>query len=569
VPATPPFRPLPEASVLPVAERLLRHEFDLLGSGPTHVGHPIDWSRDFKGNCRWPTRHASRVPLVLRAGCDIKLPWELGRCVHFGPLVHAYALTGEARWVTELVEQVDGLCREQPPGWGVQWRGPMDVAIRAVNWSLALAALEGNAPLSDDARARWLGALWRHGVFLRSQLSWNPHSPGNHYVSELVGLLHVGLVFGDTARGRSWARYAARALRRELRRQVTSDGVDWEASTGYHRLVAELFAQAAHVLRATSVALDLPPDPEFDARVNAMAAHVEGYSRPDGTAPLIGDADDGRLTAFGAPYELDPRRHLDALRAYWPDLSPSTRSTAWTDAGLFALRGAGALVLLRCGPVGLNGRGAHDHGDQLAVDVTLQNIPLFVDPGSFVYTRDPEARRAFRATAVHNTVCLDGADQVVFSEGTLFEVDVGAPAHATEWTIGAEETCFGGVHEGYHRLSPPVTHRRRVRLATDGRRLELLDRLDGVPGEHDVAITFQCAPGAWVSVEPNRAPAVQVVAAGRRFELTGVVAPGIDVSVEQGAVAPRYGVREGAPRIRFVGRVRVPTEARFDITTTD
>jgi len=479
----------------------------------------------------------------------------------------AYLLTGDEIWAREVIEQVEHFMRSNPIGFGVQWVSTMDAAIRALNWTYALLVLAGGPHLSKTARERWLAALWAHGRYVRANLSWNPHSPGNHYVTELTGLLHLGLAFGWTQRGRRWARYAAEHLRREMRRQVHIDGVNWEAATGYHRLVAECFSQAALVLHGTNVPLGLAADPEFDRRLDAMLGYVDGYTRPDGTAPLVGDVDDGHLLGFNAPINLLPDRHRESLAVYrtpaYPGRPPA--STAWPSAGFYALRGREALVFVRCGPVGLGGRGAHDHSDQLAVDVTLAGVPLFVDPGSYVYTRDPAARRAFRATAAHDTVCVDGVDQAVFSDATLFEVDEGAPARVTEWRIGPDETVFVGVHEGYRRIDLPVTHRRRVRLTADGRQVEVLDWLDGKSGEHEVIVTFQCSPGAEAAVEATGASVARVTAGGRRFELSAVVPPELRASVEPGEVSRRYGVREVAPRIRFAGRIRVPVEACFDI----
>jgi hypothetical protein len=356
-----------------------------------------------------------------------------------------------------------------------------------------------------------------------------------------------------------------------MRRQVHPSGANWEVSTNYHRLVTECFAQAAGAMQRTGVPLGLPPDPEFDRRLAAMLAYVDGYTRPDGGAPLVGDADDGHLLGINRPAGLAPDRHRDSLVVYRCRETAAARlaSAAWPDAGFYALRGDSALVFVRCGPVGLRGRGAHDHADQLAVDVTLAGVPLFVDPGTYVYTRDPGARRAFRSTAAHNTVMVDGADQALFSEGTLFEVDVGAPARVTTWDVRADATLFAGVHEGYCRLPLPVTHRRQVRLTADGTRLEVLDRLDGDPGEHAVVVTFQCAPGAAVQVLRGRTGTVCVSAGGRRFEVSGAVPVGLGLSVDDGAVSRRYGVRERAPRIRFTGRVRVPLETRFDITVRE
>ena len=39
--------------VVAAADRILRHEFDILGSGLVALGKKIDWQRDFKSGIRW------------------------------------------------------------------------------------------------------------------------------------------------------------------------------------------------------------------------------------------------------------------------------------------------------------------------------------------------------------------------------------------------------------------------------------------------------------------------------------------------------------------------------------
>src|SRR3954453_865923 len=63
------------ARLLGVADRVCSHVFDLLGSGPRHLGERIDWHEDFKANRRWPLVHHSIVPITIGAGADIKVPW--------------------------------------------------------------------------------------------------------------------------------------------------------------------------------------------------------------------------------------------------------------------------------------------------------------------------------------------------------------------------------------------------------------------------------------------------------------------------------------------------------------
>ena len=162
-----------------------------------------------------------------------------------------------------------------------------------------------------------LESLLLHGRFIRSHLEWS-EARGNHYLSDVVGLLAVAALFSGGREGRDWAQWASRELVAEMEHQVRPDGSAHEASTSYHRLVTELFVcgtQAADALVPGSL-----PD-WYRERLELMLDFVRDYTRPDGLAPLIGDADDGRFLPLG-DYGADPRdhRHLfaQAGRSYEP-----------------------------------------------------------------------------------------------------------------------------------------------------------------------------------------------------------------------------------------------------------
>jgi uncharacterized heparinase superfamily protein len=565
-----PFAARELSQVLPAARSVQAHVFDLLGSGRCELGPRIDWSLDFKGGCRWPLEHFSRLPVRLRPGCDVKVPWELGRFNHVAPLVQAYALTGEGEWAVEVQEQVRDFIERNPVEYGVQWMSAMDVAIRAVNWIYALLVLAAGPHLSYRMRERWLTSLWHHGRFVRRNLSANPHGPGNHYLSELVGLLHVGLVFGYAGEGIRLAEFALGRLAREMRRQVYSDGTSWEASTNYHRLVTELFAQAQLVARGTSVELRVRLGPAYEARLERMLELIRDYTRPDGTAPLIGDVDDGRLLAF-AGYDLDPRWHWRSLAVYRERRpGPEPTSAFREEGGLIVLRSPESVIAIRCGRVGLNGRGAHDHADQLSVDVTLAGVPLFVDPGSYVYTADERARAWFRSTAAHNTIEIDGRDQMIFSELGFFEVERRATGVVEKAQRVNARLIFRGRHDGYTRLAPPVVHRRQVILEGSGRRVLIDDWLEGPAAPHRVRASFQLAAGCFVERQGDASAAVTIIGSdGRRFLWRASRSAGLALELEDGWVSPRYGVRHAAPRLALCGELTVPTRLGFEITVVE
>src|SRR5581483_4652291 len=72
------------AAIVDAANRVLRHEFDLLGSGPLCLGPRLPWHTDFKTGREWPLQYSTDISYAeLDRPTDVKVPWELSRCQHF------------------------------------------------------------------------------------------------------------------------------------------------------------------------------------------------------------------------------------------------------------------------------------------------------------------------------------------------------------------------------------------------------------------------------------------------------------------------------------------------------
>src|SRR5579864_2301162 len=112
--------PTRKALTIAAAERVLAHQFDLLGSGPymprdpdrpPRDGYvPIDWYLDPVRMLRFPrgVPHKQWNLLEMRPGnADVKYPWELARCQHWATLAQAFQLTGADRFALEIARQLD------------------------------------------------------------------------------------------------------------------------------------------------------------------------------------------------------------------------------------------------------------------------------------------------------------------------------------------------------------------------------------------------------------------------------------------------------------------------------
>src|SRR5712692_7772965 len=117
------------------ADAVLRHEFDLLGSGPQPLGTPLPWHTDFKTGRQWPLAYCTDIEYnELDRPTDVKVPWELSRCQHFTRLGQAYWMTGDERYAEEFVAETTDWIAANPLSYGVNWACAMDVALRAISW---------------------------------------------------------------------------------------------------------------------------------------------------------------------------------------------------------------------------------------------------------------------------------------------------------------------------------------------------------------------------------------------------------------------------------------------------
>jgi len=99
--------PAATGDVVAQADRAVRHEFDLLGSGPTTFDGRLPWRTDFKTGKEWPIQYCTDIEYYdLDRPTDVKVPWELSRCQHFARLGQAYWLTGDECYAREFVAEI-------------------------------------------------------------------------------------------------------------------------------------------------------------------------------------------------------------------------------------------------------------------------------------------------------------------------------------------------------------------------------------------------------------------------------------------------------------------------------
>lgn len=529
--------------ILREADETVEDKFDTLGSGLIGLGWPIDWQKDFKSGYSWPLSPSHRLDVLqLDRPTDVKVPWELSRFHQVWWLGKAYWLTGHDQYAQKFRSLIESWIDGNPLDRGVNWFLAMEAAIRSCNLVAGYAFFCEARTIPASFWVRFFRALYQHGLFIEHNLEY-AFVRGNHFLSNLTGLITLGLIFKEQEDGRRWYDWGTKQLEVEMGRQVYPDGVDWEKSTSYQRLVLELFVVPTLLAERNGHVFS----PAYLDRLHAMFRFIASYQRPDGTIPLVGDADDGRLFRFRRDDDINDLRHIlavgairfddpilrDAAGGLWQDalwywggegferfrlirsLASAPASQAFPDGGFYVLRSANAHVFFDAGDIGLDGKGGHGHNDTLSFELWIDGTPLIVDPGTYAYTSDVKLRQALRGMASHNSVMVDGVELAEFSglwnvssDPTQVEVE--------EWSVDDRATAVAASHRAYERLHLPVRHRRKLILDRGNDRLFIEDVIEG-EGRHIVTASFHLSPAVHARVTDDRM--VQLMVAGRSYWL--------------------------------------------------
>lgn len=576
-------------AVIAAADRIRQHEFDLLGSGCVTFGPKLPWHMDFKTGREWPLQYSPDIDYgELDRPTDVKVPWELSRCQHFTALGQAYWLSGDERYAQEFVDEVDDWIARNPWGHGVNWVCAMDVALRAVSWVWAFYFMGASAACAAPAfRSAFLRALYLHGEHIATHIERSDIN-GNHYLCDAVGLVFLGSLFRSTAKGRRWLATGRDMVAAEMFNQTSDDGVDFEKSTPYHRLVLEALLTCGVLLARYGEAFE----PAWQSRLERMLEFVEAYVKPDGRLPLIGDADDGRIQKLGSQPVNDHRYLLAAGaalfgradfkraagqfgdEAFWllgaegaaafdriASPAPARESKAFPDGGFYILRSDRAHVFVDCGEVGMHGRGGHGHNDILSFELWLDGMNLVTDCGAYLYTASREWRNRFRSTAFHNVVQIDDEELNRFvSPDHLWQLQDDARPHDVVWKPGRGVDYFRGSHTGYLRLTPPIDVTREVALVKDRLDVIVQDTVGG-SGTRDVAWRFHLDPDVGAEIVGED---VRLSIGGREAWLQFATSPrGVTLTLEAGWSSPSYGVRDAISVVVLRGRLALPLHATF------
>ena len=569
-----------EDSVIERANGIIEGRFSLLGFSDLSFGNPPDWHLEPVSGKRAPLRHWSRINyLDASLAGDKKIIWELNRHQYFSTLGRAYWLTDDEIYAETFCAHLESWMQENPPKLGINWASSLEVSFRAINWLWALHFFKESTHLTSALYLRALKFLYLHATHLETYLS-TYFSPNTHLTGEALGLYYLGTMLPEFKDAARWRERGQAILLNALDFQIRPDGVYFEQSSYYHRYTADFYTHF-YLLSRTNGETAAPVHIE---KLKALLDHLMYITRPDGTSPLFGDDDGGRLVHLDerAPNDFGSALATAAAlfargdykyvardateETFWllgseglkafdelQSEKPRDESRAFTASGYFVMRDGwtrdSSYLIVDCGPHGAVNH-VHAHSDALSFELAARGRTLLIDPGTYTYTGSAEMRDHFRSSAAHNTLTVDGESSSV-PAGTFNWHGV-ANSTLRRWITHRRFDYFEGTHDGYARLSQPAAHTRAILFLKDD--YFVMRDLVESEGAHQYDLHFHFgadagSPSLGMGDEGETSPMLRVSL--NEQDGLDIFAFGGQWAEREGWVSPCYGQRLRAPYFTF------------------
>jgi hypothetical protein len=469
-----------------VVEELKRGRIRLFSNEWHQTGFPPDWHLNPSTGARIPAdRHWSRVDEFGYG--DVKFTWEVNR-FHFAyAIVRAYWRTAREEDAELFWKAVEDWRDANPPNAGINWKCGQEISIRLMAWLFGLFGLM-NAGSTTAGRVAMLSCMIAASAErISTNIDYAVRQRNNHGISEATGLWTVGLLFPEFRRAAEWREKGRRILESEARDLIYSDGAFAQHSLNYQRLILHNYCWAVRLGDLNGQ----PLSSGLRARLKCAAEFAYGlqdessgktvhYGHGDGSLilPLNNcDFDDFRPVIQMAHYLCTGTRCYpdgpwdeDLLWLFGVNaigstaLSPRRENMVADDGGYYVLRSQTGFAFSRAAHL----RHRPAHADMLHVDIWWRGRNVALDAGTYSYNAPRPWDNCFARTDSHNTVTVDGLDQMDRIGRFMWAPWIDGAVRASGCSPGGEISYWEAEHNGYCRIEPGLVHRRAlVRMGAD------------------------------------------------------------------------------------------------------
>lgn len=434
---------------------------------------------------------------------DIKWLWEPARFTWVYDLAKAWLITKDDRYTIFFWQKFSEFIQLNQVNSAPNYTSAQEAAMRMIAWLMAYQVFKESPATTADHTAQLVTALWQHASRIPATLGYARSQNNNHLLSEALGLVIAGSFFSSkSSLGRDWLKLGVKEFNQAILRQIEKDGTYSQHSANYHRLMLQLALVYYGYAKNNEIAIPQKVKDRLAAATLWLAAQLDPLS---GRLPNLGHNDGSLMLPMGTAEFRDYHPTLQAASiaflcqsslpsgpwdelALWLGLTEGKKENEpqqTSSPAIHAIHKANKTALLR----GVTYHGRPAHADQLHLDLWWDGLNIAQDAGTYAYNDAPPWQNPFSSTLVHNTISIEGDDQMEKVSKFLWLRQA-----QVKWQTAPSKDILMASHDGYRRLG--MIHRRIVTFINTNQ-LEVIDQVHFIRKTDAKQITLHWLLADW------------------------------------------------------------------------
>ena len=302
------------------------------------------------------------------------------------PLIDAYRKTDDRKYLDKSVEIINCWIDQNPQKSGGEGWSPYMVDLRLTNWLSYYSYV--NEDLDRKFREKLLSSIHEQYTFLSCHLEKD--ILGNHYFEDLKTLILCSLFFNNIP----VLNASLKAFRKECKEEILSDGMHFELSLMYHKLILEGMIRVAVALRERG-----KPDAEIEHYLQPMLDVAWSFEEGLERVPLFNDSGNNVAKSLQALVTAGKKQF---------GIQPVYKAK-FENSGFYIFKKDDWKLIVDAGQPGPAYIPGHAHCDAGSFELFKAGKPVIVNCGTYAY--QCKERSFFRSTAAHNTVMVNDTEQ--------------------------------------------------------------------------------------------------------------------------------------------------------------
>ena len=487
------YSPEAKSELREQSDRIKKGEIPFFSHSWIDLGLDYDWVTNPKTSYQYNVDlHFSQIGDFNKEAGDIKYVWEKSRFSWVYYLIrndHANNVDS----ASFIFNQIEDWIEKNPLNKGPNFVCSQETSLRIFNWTFSLYFYKNSEELSEELFQKVINSIYDQLCHVRANINFSmTFVRNNHAMTENLALIFSKYFFPFFPESTSWHATGKANLLKETNYQIFDDGTYLQFSMNYHRIVIQLYTWYFNLARIHNDTVD----PSINERLkksldflyhcqNIDDGRLVNYGFNDGALffPLVGTDFQDFRPQLNSLYHHFHGENLYGEgiwneELYWLTGIAESKSGDWAqrpvssydESGFYVARkDKGTFVFLRCG----NHVTRPAQADNLHLDFWYKGDNLLFDGGTYNYNTDLDQIVYFWGTESHNTVMVNGMDQMKKRTRFIWEDWTNAKFAGIEKdSLG--ETSFEGEIEGFHFLGE-VSHKRRVHVSQDFESIEVED----------------------------------------------------------------------------------------------